>query len=81
MRVWCPGHPVANSDGYALEHRKVLYDAGVELPAYAHVHHVNEDKADNRLENLEVKSARDHVVDHATARGYVRNQHGKVPFP
>ena len=76
VRVWCPGHPVANKDGYALEHRKVLHDAGVELPARHHVHHVNGDKADNRIENLQVKPVEDHIRDHALAAGVVVNQHG-----
>jgi hypothetical protein len=50
VRVWCPGHPIANADGYALEHRRVLHDAGVDVPAGHHVHHLNEDKTDNRIE-------------------------------
>jgi len=41
IRVWKPGHSVANSDGYALEHRYVLHEAGVELPDGMYVHHRN----------------------------------------
>jgi hypothetical protein len=59
--VWVPGHPVANSDGYALEHRYVLHEAGVELPQGRHVHHLNEDKTDNRIENLVVLTPLEHV--------------------
>ena len=54
IRIWAPDHPVAKKDGHALEHRKVLYDAGIELPKGAHVHHRNGNRQDNRLENLEV---------------------------
>lgn len=81
VRVWCPGHPMANSDGYALEHRKVLHDAGVAIPDGFHVHHLNEDRADNRPENLGVKSPRDHVRDHIAERGgMVTNQYGSFPM-
>lgn len=79
MRVYTPGHPVANADGYALEHRVVLYDAGVTLAPGFHVHHRNEYKADNRLENLEVLTAAEHVRLHAQKVGVV-NQYGTWPL-
>ncbi len=74
-----PGHPLAMADGYVLEHRKVVYDAGIPVPPGYHVHHINGDKLDNRLENLEVKRAGDHGREHAEERGYVVNQFGKFP--
>jgi hypothetical protein len=79
VRVWCPGHPIANADGYALEHRRVLHDAGVDVPAGHHVHHLNEDKTDNRIENLSVLTASDHVRTHAEVVGVV-NQYGTWPL-
>jgi hypothetical protein len=54
VRVFEPSHPLANADGYVLQHRKVVYDAGIEIPPGAHVHHLNRNRADNRLENLAV---------------------------
>jgi len=72
---------VTDHDGTTiLEHRKVLRDAGVDLPRGCHVHHVNGDKLDNRLENLEVISVREHVLHHARERGYVVNQFGIWPL-
>jgi hypothetical protein len=79
VRVWAPRHPLANADGYALEHRLVLHDAGVEIPEGCHVHHRNGDKADNRLENLEVLGESEHHRHHAREAGVVVNQYGTWP--
>ena len=81
MDTPCSHNALANVDGYVLEHRKVLYDAGVEVLRGCHVHHVNGDRSDNRLVNLEVKRPRDHIRDHIMERGgFVRNQFGSWPL-
>jgi len=80
VRVWRPDHPMANADGYALEHRVVLYDAGVVIPKGSHVHHLNGDKADNRRENLTVLAASEHHRHHAAELGTVTNQYGTFPL-
>lgn len=78
-RVYAPGHPLANKDGNILEHRKVLHDAGIQVPPGWHVHHRNENKLDNRLENLEVLPPRMHTREHLKRVGYVVNQFGRWP--
>lgn len=80
VRVWRPGHPVANRDGYALEHRLVLHEAGVKIPAGFHVHHKNGNKADNSLQNLELISESEHHRRHVRELGYVVNQYGTWPL-
>jgi endogenous inhibitor of DNA gyrase (YacG/DUF329 family) len=53
VKIWEPSLDPRRS--WVLEHRYVVEQAiGRKLRADEHVHHVNGDRADNRLENLEV---------------------------
>jgi hypothetical protein len=62
VQVWEPDHPKAQS-GWVLEHRLIVEKAlGRPLKTEEQVHHVNRIKTDNRLENLEVCSAREHGI-------------------
>ena len=76
VRIREPSHPLAGRDGYVYEHRKVLYDAGVPIPPGSNVHHRNGDKADNRLENLEVLAHGEHSRHHHPPGTLVTNQFG-----
>lgn len=78
--IWEPAHPLAMRDHYVLEHRKVWFDAHGEIPTGHHVHHINGDKTDNRLENLEVKAPSDHHRDHVREAGQIVNQYGAWPL-
>jgi len=58
-------HPLADPNGYAHEHYLVWVSAGNRFPRKGEViHHANEQKDDNRLENLKMITRSEHNAHH-----------------
>ena len=63
-RIYKPGHPLSRADGWLLEHRLVAWEHFGPFDLTLHVHHVNGDRLDNRVENLELVSHAEHKAHH-----------------
>jgi hypothetical protein len=57
-------HPLADKRGRVLQHRRVWFDANGDIPNEAVIHHINGNKTDNRLENLELCDRSSHMKEH-----------------
>lgn len=55
VQVYRPGHPNATKNGMILQHRLVMSEHLCRpLSVHENVHHINGNRADNRIENLEL---------------------------
>ena len=68
--IYEPTHPAAHKhNGRVLEHRWLVEQAiGRYLTTDEQVDHINQDRQDNRLDNLQVLSAHDHTIKTAADR-------------
>lgn len=75
VRIWHHGYrAVKLADGsWMLEHRLVMERLlGRKLLPSEHVHHKNENRQDNRPENLELLTKAEHLREHAPERKRIR---------
>ena len=69
ISIYFPDHPKSNKDGYIMEHDLIMECyLGRWLKDDEIVHHRNKIRSDNRIENLELMTFKDHARLHALER-------------
>lgn len=67
--AYAPKHPHAHKDGYVMLHTVILERSlGRYLEDDEVAHHINHNKKDNRIENLELMKKREHMSMHMKER-------------
>ena len=69
IQAYCPDHPNAHKDGYVMLHVVMMERSiGRYLNSDETVHHINHNKADNRISNLRLMTKHEHLSMHMKER-------------
>lgn len=78
VRVRMPEHP-ASVRGYVYEHRLVMEDfLGRYLESWETIHHINEVKIDNRVDNLFLTTFPEHSIIHRSGKNVSLERKAKL---
>lgn len=91
-KIYCPNHPFKDKNGRMLEHRLIVeenynlfdlnrfvkIDSKYYLSPYFHVHHLNGDHSDNRVENLIIVTKSEHTTLHNKTKQIIRDNKGRI---
>ncbi len=67
--LWLPDHPYKDYHGYVREHRVVMEKSlGRHILPDEVVHHVDGDKQNNELDNLQLMTPQEHMSYHSKDR-------------
>ena len=73
ISIYFPDHPKSNKDGYIMEHDLVMECIiGRHLKDDEVVHHKNKIRNDNRKENLELMTFKEHAALHMKERNALK---------
>lgn len=74
VEIWNPNHPMAHKNNYVSEHRLIMSEhLGRVLESHEHVHHIDGNRMNNNIENLELIHRKDHPSKHFRLTGDIKN--------
>jgi ribosomal protein L40E len=77
IKTYAPDHPWPRRGGYIFEHVRLMELAiGRRMRVEEVVHHINENRQDNRLDNLEIMTTSNHSIHH---RSKDKTQYSRDP--
>lgn len=79
VELYMPDHPMSSKDGYIREHRFIMAQhLGRLLEPWEDVHHIDGNKLNNDISNLEVLTRSEHTKLHNAQKEIIRDDLGRI---